>query len=72
MISNVRSASDIPAAVGFGISNPEQAREMAGKSDGAIVGSAIVRIVGRYGTACVPQVEQFIRELRKGVDGAAQ
>jgi tryptophan synthase alpha chain len=72
MISHVRSASDIPAAVGFGISNPEQAREMAGKSDGAIVGSAIVRIVGRYGTACVPQVEQFIRELRKGVDGAAQ
>jgi tryptophan synthase alpha chain len=67
MISAVREVSDIPAAVGFGISNPEKAREMAAKSDGAIVGSAIVKIVGQYGKDCVPYVSKFVKELKDGV-----
>ena len=67
MISAVREVSDIPAAVGFGISNPEKAREMAEKSDGAIVGSAIVKIVGQYGKDCVPYVSKFVKELKDGV-----
>lgn len=70
MISHVREASNIPAAVGFGISNKDQAREMALKSDGAIIGSAIVKIVAKYGVECVPEVEKFIGELRQGVDAA--
>ncbi len=70
MIELVRSASDIPAAVGFGISNPEQAREMAKKSDGAIVGSAIVKLVAQYGKDSVPEVSKFVKELREGVNGA--
>ena len=44
MVKLVKTANDIPCAVGFGISTPEQAKDMAGKSDGAIVGSAIVRL----------------------------
>lgn len=72
MIGHVRAASDIPAAVGFGISNPQQAMEMAGKSDGAIVGSAIVKIVGKYGKDCVPEVAKFVKELREGVDKAQE
>ena len=49
MVSLVKKANDIPCAVGFGISTPEQAAEMAAKSDGAIVGSAIVKLCEKYG-----------------------
>ncbi|SHI55746.1 tryptophan synthase, alpha chain [Butyrivibrio fibrisolvens DSM 3071] len=70
MIATVREVSDIPAAVGFGISNPDQAQGMAEKSDGAIVGSAIVKIVGQYGKDCVPHVAEFARQLKDGVQKA--
>ncbi len=43
MVKLVKETKNIPAAVGFGISTPEQAREMAQKADGVIVGSAIVK-----------------------------
>ena len=50
MVSLVRGCTDIPCAVGFGISTPEQASRMASCSDGAIVGSAIVRMIAEHGT----------------------
>lgn len=71
MIATVREVSDIPAAVGFGISNPDQAKSMATKSDGAIVGSAIVKIVGKYGKDCVPYVADFAKKLKDGVQKAS-
>ena len=49
MVEMVKEVNDIPAAIGFGISTPEQAKKMASVSDGAIVGSAIVKIVAKYG-----------------------
>lgn len=67
MIAAVRKVSDIPAAVGFGISTPKQAEDMARKSDGAIVGSAIVKIVGEYGRDCVPYVTEYVKKLKEGV-----
>ena len=70
MLRLVRNVSDIPAAIGFGISNPEQAGEMAQKADGAIVGSAIVKIIGKSGKDCVLEVEKFVSQLRAGVDQA--
>ena len=45
----VKEVKDIPCAVGFGISTPDQAARMAGLSDGAIVGSAIVKLCKKYG-----------------------
>lgn len=68
MVASVRRASDIPCAIGFGISTPEQAREMTRFADGAIVGSAIVRIVERYGRECVPFVADYVRSMRAGID----
>lgn len=47
LIQKVKEVKEIPCAVGFGISTPEQAKEMAAVSDGAIVGSAIVKIVAK-------------------------
>ena len=53
MVKLVKAAKDIPCAVGFGISTPEQAKKMAAQSDGAIVGSAIVKLCAAHGENCV-------------------
>ncbi len=67
MINIVKEVKDIPCAIGFGISTPEQAGKMAQFSDGVIVGSAIVRIVAQYGENCVPHVADFVREMKKAI-----
>ena len=64
MVQLVKAAKDIPCAVGFGISTPEQAAAMAAKSDGAIVGSAIVKLCGQYGKDCVPYVAAYVKEMK--------
>lgn len=63
MIASVRENTDIPVAIGFGISNPEQAAQMAAKSDGIIIGSAIVKLIEKYGKDCVPYVKKFVKEI---------
>lgn len=70
IVSLVREVTDVPCAVGFGISTPGQAREMAATSDGAIVGSAIVRILEEHGEAAVPHVEAYVREMAAAVHAA--
>ena len=68
----IRSASDTPCAVGFGISDPHQAAAMAAMSDGAIVGSAIVKIIARYGTGCVPYAGEFVSSLAEAVHAVSK
>ena len=70
MVRQVKKVSDIPCAVGFGISTPKQAREMAAVSDGAIVGSAIVKIIAKYGKNCISPVCDYIREMKAAVEAA--
>ncbi|MCC8139131.1 MAG: tryptophan synthase subunit alpha [Lachnospiraceae bacterium] len=67
MVELVKSVSDIPAAIGFGISNPETAAKMAAKSDGVIVGSAIVKLIEKYGRDAVPYVTEFVREMKAAI-----
>ena len=67
MIRQVKGVKDIPCAIGFGISTPEQAASMAAISDGVIVGSAIVRIIAMHGKDCVPYVGEYIRKMRSAV-----
>ena len=67
MVQLVKAAKDIPCAVGFGISTPEQAAAMAAKSDGAIVGSAIVKLCGQYKEACVPYVKEYVKSMKYAV-----
>jgi tryptophan synthase alpha chain len=64
IISKVRAVSDIPCAVGFGISTPEQARDMASVSDGAIIGTAIVKIISEYGRESVEPMRQYIARVK--------
>lgn len=58
-----KGVTDVPAVVGFGISPPEQAEKMASQSDGAIVGSAIVKIVEKYGKDAPKYVEEYVKEM---------
>ena len=60
----IRAVTDIPCAVGFGISTPQQAAKMAEQSDGAIVGSAIIRIITEYGTEAAPEVGKYVKRMK--------
>lgn len=63
----IRQNTDVPCAVGFGISKPEQAKKMAGISDGAIVGSAIIRIIEQYGRDAAPYVAEYVKSMKDAV-----
>ncbi len=71
IISVVRKNTDIPCAVGFGISTPEQAYAMASISDGAIVGSAIIRLLEQYGTEAPEHVGNYIKKMKQAVSRAS-
>jgi tryptophan synthase alpha chain len=60
----VREATDLPAAVGFGIHRPTQAKSLAKIADGAIVGSAIVKRIATHGAAAGPVISAFVREMK--------
>ncbi len=70
LVKIVRENTSTPCAVGFGISTPEQAAKMAGDSDGAIVGSAIVKIIATHGTNAAGPVGDFVREMAAAAHGA--
>ncbi len=64
MVELVRRANPhIPCAVGFGISTPEQAKKMASLSDGAIVGSAIIKILAQYGKDAPAHVGEYVKAM---------
>ena len=67
IVEVVRRNTDIPCAIGFGISVPEQARKMAAVSDGAIVGSAIIKILAQYGKEAPPHVFEYVRQMKRAV-----
>ncbi len=67
MVKLVKDVNDIPCAVGFGISTPEQAKKMAAISDGAIVGSAIVKIVAQYGENSIDEVTKYVKSMKDAV-----
>ncbi len=63
----VRRNTDVPCAIGFGISTPEQAKKMAGLSDGAIVGSAIIKILEKYGTEAPKYVGEYVKSMKNAI-----
>lgn len=67
MVKHVKTVTKVPVAVGFGISTPEQAKKMAGLSDGAIVGSAIVKLVAKYGKDAVSHVADYVKSMKTAV-----
>ena len=69
IVRKIREVTDVPAAVGFGIATPQQAREMAAISDGAIVGSAVVQIIGEHGKNCLEPVTDYVKQMAAAVHG---
>ena len=67
MVKLVRENTSIPCAVGFGISTPAQAKKMADLSDGAIVGSAIVRLIAEHGTDAPKYVYEYVKSMKEGM-----
>lgn len=63
----IKSVTDVPVAIGFGISTPVQAADMASKSDGAIVGSAIVRMIAADGEASFDKVVSYVKDMAAAV-----
>ena len=64
VMAAVRRASDIPAAIGFGISTPEQAKKMSELADGVIVGSAIIKILEKYGKNAPEHVGEYVKSMK--------
>ena len=69
ILANIRKATDVPACVGFGISTPEQAAEIASIADGVIVGSAIVRLAEQYGGHAAEHIGAYVRKMKESVAG---
>lgn len=70
IVAAIRANTKIPCAIGFGISTPAQARKMAAVSDGAIVGSAIIKILAEHGTDAPKFVGEYVREMKSAVKEA--
>lgn len=64
IVKVVREHTGIPCAIGFGISTPEQAKKMADIADGAIVGSAIVKLLEKYGRSAPPYVGAYVKSMK--------
>jgi tryptophan synthase alpha chain len=67
MVRLVKQAKDIPCAIGFGISTPEQAKKMAASADGVIVGSAIMKLIAQYGRDSVPYVAEYVKSMKDAI-----
>ena len=68
IIRVIRKNTKVPVAVGFGISTPEQAKTMAALSDGAIVGSAIEKILARYGKDAPVYIGDYVRSMKAALE----
>lgn len=67
IIKLVKKYTDIPCAVGFGINTPEQAKHFADMSDGIIVGSAIVKLIEKYGKESPEYVYNYVKEMKSAI-----
>ena len=70
IVKVIRENTDVPCAIGFGISTPEQAKQMAGLADGAIVGSAVVRLLEQYGKDAPEHIGEYVRKMKEAVCSA--
>lgn len=65
IMNTIRKSTDTPCAVGFGISTQEQAERMAQIADGCIVGSAVVKIIAKYGAQAGPYLEEYVAKIKR-------
>ncbi|MBP5356744.1 MAG: tryptophan synthase subunit alpha [Clostridia bacterium] len=67
IVDIIRKNTSVPCAVGFGISTPEQAKNMAEKADGVIVGSAIIRLLEKYGRKAPSYIGEYVKAMKDAI-----
>ena len=67
IVDVIRQNTSVPCAIGFGISTPEQAKKMADIADGAIVGSAIIKIIEQYGKDVPKYVGEYVKSMKDAI-----
>ena len=67
IVDTIRKYTDKPVAVGFGISTPQQAYDMAKIADGVIVGSAVIRIIDKYGKEAPPYFVNYVKSRKEAI-----
>lgn len=68
LVNRIKSTTTLPVAIGFGIATPEQAQAMGKLADGAIVGSAIVKLIAQHGNQAAPILQDYVSQMRKALD----
>lgn len=73
-VARIKKQTDLPVAVGFGISTPDQAQEVARHAEGVVVGSALVKVIEQYGRSpeLLDRVREFVSSLKQGVASARE
>ncbi len=71
LVESIKKETQVPVAVGFGISNPQQARAVAEFADGIIVGSALVKIVAAHGEKAGLLLRQYVQAMKEAMAAAA-
>ena len=69
IVKIIRENTSVPCAIGFGISTPQQAKKMSAIADGAIVGSAIIKFLERYGSDAPKYIGEYVKEMKDAVSG---
>lgn len=64
----IKAATDVPVAIGFGINTPEQAKHYSSIADGVIVGSAIVKIIEKYGKDSPKKVFDYVKSMKDAMN----
>ena len=64
IVKVIRENTDVPCAIGFGISTPEQAAKFSAKADGVIVGSAIIKILEKYGKKAPKYIGEYVHNMK--------
>lgn len=67
MVETIRSVTDTPVAIGFGINTKEQVHQYSAIGDGAIIGSAIVKIIAEQGEQAGEALYQYVKEMVSGL-----
>ncbi len=67
MVAIIRANANVPCAMGFGITTPDQAKEMARIADGVVIGNGILHVTAEYGNDCVRPVTDYVRTMKSAL-----
>ena len=70
IVATVRANASVPCALGFGITTPYQAKEMAQIADGVVIGTGIIRVTAQYGKDCIRPVTDYVRTIKTALNQA--